>query len=341
MKKWFQNLGIAGKFFCHVIVIVCWLWLTLSIDDNSSASAIILWPSLIILEFLLIIWSITSLIKKALIKPTSLNENNINNKPKIHPHFTQPLYSSRNTYDPIIKSTSSTDNLNYNIYTFTAIHSSTKKKHKNKTIEVFVNENIVDTIKNIGYEEPIEYQKKEFPPPSEAQKNYFRGLTKKELPLNACKFDASALLSRYEDFNDLYSPNPDLIAYATKNRIKFSYYIGKKALYSLIFYDLPLIEKITFFIFCVYKDNCQQKQNIHQINANPENCKYYQLFKNFASENITNEPFIKSLLRLNGSDLRFFGEQVTENNYIIQGGSKNTIAYKTVREFLKNKNLYK
>ena len=62
MKKWFQNLGIAGKFFCHVIAIISWISLTISVNDNSGALFVILWISLIILEFLLIIWSIESLL---------------------------------------------------------------------------------------------------------------------------------------------------------------------------------------------------------------------------------------------------------------------------------------
>ena len=201
---------------------ISWLWLSLSIDDDSSSFAIILWLALVVLEILFIVWSIINLKQKT----TDLfnDTDYTNTKHRFDKYSTNSFLSSHNIYKPIIKNSSLTDNLNYDIYIFSAISKSTKRKHINKTVEVVLGMSVIEEIKNLGYEEPIEYHKSTAPQATETQKKYYKDLTQKDLPSNASKIDASALISRYLD-SDLYSPNPDLIFYGTKNKIKFSYYI--------------------------------------------------------------------------------------------------------------------
>lgn len=73
-------------------------------------------------------------------------------------------------------------------------------------------------------------------PPSEAQINYAKSLGINILP-EMDKMDLSALISRKVEF-DSYSPNQGLMDFADNHDIIFSNYIGKKALYNLIFEQL-------------------------------------------------------------------------------------------------------
>ena len=59
----------------------------------------------------------------------------------------------------------------------------------------------------------------------------------------------------------------------------------------------------------------------------------------FAREQLENSSYIKSLSRLKGVDLRYFGNQTMPDGTVINGCSIDTIAYKTTYAFLKEKNL--
>ena len=251
----------------------------------------------------------------------------------------QTLYLQE--YDAIQKSTSLTDNLNYDLYQFHFKNSTTNRICK-RTVEVMTGDNPVDIIKQMGYEEITSLERIDFPRPSERQEEYYYKLAKKPLPQNASTKDAGALISRYEiddDFceKDIHSPSPDLVEYATQNKIKFSYYIGKKNLYRLIFNSLDTDEIIVFYIFCVYRDKMNKKGV--KICGNPLKCNHYALFKKFAQEQLTNSSYVKSILRHSGVALRYFGEFTLPDGRIIDGCSVNTIAYKTSLSFLKENHI--
>ena len=244
-------------------------------------------------------------------------------------------------YVAIQKSTSLTDNLNYDLYQFHFKNPTTNRICK-KTSEVMVEDDPVDFIRQMGYEEITSLEKIDFPRPSERQEEYYYHLTGKRLPPNASIKDASALISRYErddDFGekDIYSPNPDLVEYATQQKIKFSYYIGKKSLYNLIFNSLDFEEKIVFFVFCVYKDKMQK--NGIKVCGNPTACLHYNTFHEFARQQLDNSSYIKSVSRHSGAALRYFGEFTLPDGSAINGCSVNTIAYKTTMSYLKEINL--
>ena len=143
---------------------------------------------------------------------------------------------------------------------------------------------------------------------------------------DVCQYDASAILSRKYDNDSI--PNPELLLYATECHLKSSYYIGKKALYDLIFSNLDLRDKIAFFVFCIYRYTTNDRQG--NLNKSP----HRDLFYAFSDDNITNDAFIKSMNKYSGRELRFFGT-LTIDHVQTTGGSTRTIAYKTAIEFLR------
>lgn len=265
------------------------------------------------------------------IRQTSKDTNNTSS-----PHKNQYHKKSKSPeYTQIIKSSSSNDNMNCDLYNFSGKFSETKRMRKNHTIHIFENENVKDAIIRLGYEEPIEFEKIDFKRPSEAQADYLYDLAHGVVPDNVSFDDASALISRYVEHDRI--ANPHLFRYATEMHIPVSYYCGKKQLYNLIFGGLELRDQIAFFVFCVYRD-AYDSRGSHQI-ANLNNSPYKHFFYEFANCNKDNSSFIKSMHKYAGQELRFFGEH-TFNGYVTTGGSKNTIAYKTAKEFLKTREEY-
>lgn len=215
------------------------------------------------------------------------------------------------------------DNMNFQIYRCKATFAKTNRKRTTE-IEAFNETEVKECLKQAGFIEPFEIERIPFPEVTDKQKaalgNIYFG--------DVCQFDASALLSKQYEKDS--NPNPELVAYATECGIKFSYYIGKKALYDLIFENVELKEKIAFFVFCIYRYTTDDRQgNLH-------NSLYRDYFYKFAEENVQNENFIKSMNKYSGQNLRFFGK-LTVNNVQFNGGSTNTNAYKTVIEYLKQK----
>ena len=179
--------------------------------------------------------------------------------------------------------------------------------------------------------EPFEIKEIPFELPTERQLAYANGLGIK-IPQDACIEDVSALLSRAEDSDS--SPNEELIEYATNKELTFSKYIGKKALYNLVFYKLPELDKIAFFCFSVYRYVSDDRH------ANLDTSPHRDAFYSFAQQYVGDKKFINSILKYEGKDLRYFGTmQITEDDrtFKVNGGSINTIAYKTVSNFLHEK----
>lgn len=213
------------------------------------------------------------------------------------------------------------DNMNYKIYQCKGLFGKTNRKRTLK-IEAFSEAEAKEQLKQGGFIEPFEIERIKFPEVTDNQRSVLGNISLEDI----CQFDASAILSKQYDKDT--NPNPELISYATECGIKFSYYIGKKALYDLIFNTVDLREKIAFFVFCIYRYTTDDRQgNLH-------NSLYKDYFYIFAEKNMANDNFIKSMNKYNGHDLRFFGK-LTVNNTQISGGSTNTNAYKTVIAYLK------
>lgn len=176
-----------------------------------------------------------------------------------------------------------------------------------------------------GLMEPLEIM--EMPPdkPSERQIEYAVNVGYKVTPEMSVR-DVSALLDRYENA-DSSDPNPELLEYANDKSFNFSNYVGKKALYNIIFDNLIGREKTAFFIFCVYRWLSDDRK------ANLDKHPYRDRFFGMADILTGNDQFEKSMNKYCGEDIRFFGELIVRNNSSF-GGSVNTIAYKTVAEML-------
>jgi hypothetical protein len=181
------------------------------------------------------------------------------------------------------------------------------------------------TLKKEGFVEPFTVEELFFSP-SEAQLKYAKDLNI-TVPQSASSDDVSALISKRVDGDS--DPNPDLVDYASGKGFVFSNYIGKKTLYNLIFYQLPLEDKIAFFVFSVYRWLSDDR------GGNLDKHKHREVFYEFAKKHVSDEKFTNSMLNYSGEDIRFFGTLKWSDGDEHFGGSTSTIAYKTCVDFLR------
>lgn len=184
---------------------------------------------------------------------------------------------------------------------------------------------VVLQLKQSGFSEPFEITEELPEPANDAQIQYAKSL-QIDIPLNPNKDDLSALISRKVDKDS--DPNPELVEFAVEKGLSFSKYIGKKALYNLVFQSLSKEDRIAFFAFSVYRWLSEDRH------GNLASHNYCDVFYDFAREQLNNDSFIKSLDKYAGADLRFFGTLRFADGGETQGGSTNTIAYKTCAKFV-------
>lgn len=171
------------------------------------------------------------------------------------------------------------------------------------------------------------YEIEEVPPraPSERQLDYAREL-KIAFPEDVTFDEISDLLDRRLK-GDRQAPKVGLAEFALSHGIHFSRFIGKNSLYDLVFSNLQGRDKIAFFAFCVYRWLSDDRI------SNLDTHEHRDLFYSFADENLSNESFVKSVNHYAGSSIKFFGE-IRSGGSSFDGGSTNTIAYKTASEYL-------
>lgn len=149
---------------------------------------------------------------------------------------------------------------------------------------------------------------------------------------NATRSDAKAITDRYLD-EDFQAPE-SLIGYAQAHEILCSSYIGYKYLHNLMFDNLPLIDLCSFFCYCVYQDL------MCEIHGNLDSHLYSKVFYDFAEQYQKNFYFTTSLQEYYGDDLLTFGKNTINSpdgiSRTFYGGSKQTLAYKTAYDYLKN-----
>ena len=253
--------------------------------------------------------------------------------------LSEKMYSIKNPY-PYQKG-SKNNNMNFDTYVFSARNLKTKRIHENETLTVMDGEDAEFCIKSLGYETPIQCEKQDFPPANFRQEEKYLALVGYSLPSNASYQDAETLIicNDYDETvkgQDTTYPHPELVKYATDMHIKFSYYIGKKHLYRLIFNSLDTENKITFYTFCVYKDLMHKKG--FPVVRNPKKCAHYSEFCEFAKQKMNDSSYLNSLSHIEGDTLRFFGKQ-NFHGKILNGASIRTTAYLETAKFLKD-NLY-
>ncbi len=209
-------------------------------------------------------------------------------------------------------------------YVISGIHKTTKRRRKIIVEEFSDSEAIIFAI-NRGLTEPLEVKEQSPEPPSEKQLKFASDLGA-IVPLNASKDDLIVIIQKKLDRDS--DPNSGLVDYANHHKLIFSEYIGKRALYNLIYGSLPNKDRAAFFIFSVYRwltDDRMANLEIHPSR---------QIFFDFALQVLDNEKIISSINRYSGDNVRFFGKIIQSNGQEILGGSLNTIAYKAACEYL-------
>ena len=161
--------------------------------------------------------------------------------------------------------------------------------------------------------------------PSQNQINYALKLGIK-IPESATSFDIYCLLTRYED-GDPTNGNLELLEFAGNRGLLYSKFIGKKSLYNLIFDELNDLDRIAFFIFCIYRYLSDDRDGNLDTHINK------QSFYDFANEHLYDQKFLKSMNEYSGQSLRFFGSLIV-NNRALKGGSIDTYAYKEAAKYL-------
>lgn len=209
-------------------------------------------------------------------------------------------------------------------YIISGIYQSTKRRRTIELPAISEEEARLYAI-NQGLIEPLEIFEKPPDPPSVAQIEYASSLGAK-VPLNASKQDLSAIIQKKLDSDS--DPKQELIDYANHHKIIFSEYIGKRALYNLIFENLSTVDKAAFFVFSVYRWLTDDRR------ANLEIHPQRQIFFDFALQVIDNEKVMSSINRYSGKSTRFFGKIIQSNGEEIFGGSVSTIAYKAACDYL-------
>ena len=187
-------------------------------------------------------------------------------------------------YKDISERTKYKDNMNCMVFEGNGLFLQTNRKRKIK-IMAFSYDDAIDRLVNDGFDRNnISIDRRNFEPPTYEQL-YAMNEHDDFIPENICKYDASYIIDRYME--DDKNADKELIDFATKRGLMFSYYIGQKNLINQILRDFSEKERIAFFILLVERDKTG--------NWNFENfIKYVDNAENLLS----NEKFMNSYKRI-------------------------------------------
>jgi hypothetical protein len=222
--------------------------------------------------------------------------------------------------------------LSYKKYIIKAKYTETKRIRK--LVKFYHNsysqDEIINMTFNDGYEAPITINiDDDFKLPTSSQLDYAKDLG---IPINSklCKYDISCLIDRTLEHSG--KPNSGLIEFADEEKLFFSYCIGKKQLYDVVFDQLDDRKTVAFFIFSIYRFLYNDRE------ANLNKSLYRNRFFAFADNYVNNEKFMKSMYNnYSGRDLRYFGTVHITNKsgqIVIEGGSNRTYCYQKAKKFL-------
>lgn len=146
------------------------------------------------------------------------------------------------------------NNMNCDRYFFSGKYTATRKMRTKREAFVFENEDPLQVIKDMGYEDPIEYTFQEWPEMSDAQKAVLYDRTNGHYQRNLCSYDASGLLDQILDGKS--RPSDSLFDYTKAVRIPASYYYSDDRLQGTILHDLQAGKKgkecLAFKVYTVY-----------------------------------------------------------------------------------------
>lgn len=219
--------------------------------------------------------------------------------------------------------------MNYKRYEIKGRHIETKRIRTLK-VDAFNEEDAKKQADEQGIKTIITIDAIPFETPTENQLDYAKDLGI-FISGDLTKEDVSALISKAVDKDN--EPNQGLLEFATNHRIYTSKHIGKSALYNKLFALLDDIDRVAFFIFSIYRYISDDRH------ANLDNHPNRKFFYEFANSNVSDERFMKSMNKYSGIELKYFGQLTTPDRWTHTGGSVNTIAFKSAREFLIDKKL--
>ena len=202
-------------------------------------------------------------------------------------------------------------------------------KETNRKRTIFLNAKSLDELTSIlldkGFVEPFEIEEIEPELPTDGQISYANSLNI-NIPIGVSKADLSALIDR--TINNDSSPSPEFVEYAIDMGFSFSKYAGKASLYNLVYENLELKDKLCFFTFSVYKYLSGDGRD--NLMTHPYKDKFYVFVDSMKAD----AKFVKSAINYRGEELIFFGIIRFSDGVESNGGSINTIAYKSVSVFI-------
>lgn len=191
------------------------------------------------------------------------------------------------------------DNMNYMIFEGEGIYSKTGRKRKIH-VEAFSESEAVEALASEYNPETISISRVPFEPPSEDQISAMRKHGNR-IPKNACKIDITFYMHKIIEHQ--HDPGSQLIEFATKRKVKFSYFTGEKSLYDCIWTQFSEIDKAAFYILCVKKDKTG-KWNFDRFDQ----------YKEAAKEILKDEKFMNSFKRYINSGFYGFTEETTSRS---------------------------
>lgn len=124
------------------------------------------------------------------------------------------------------------------------------------------------------------------------------------------------------------------LKFAEFYNVPYTQYIGKKALFSAIAYELSSpgreADRASWFVFRVYRCLVKGAQNVSiELPSNP-------IIQSISNKLLSTSSFVASLKRYSKDEtFLWFGDYTASNGSVYQGASKNTNSYKLVLQELK------
>lgn len=191
------------------------------------------------------------------------------------------------------------DNMNYMIFEGEGIYSKTGRKRKIH-VEAFSESEAAEMLAAEYNPGTINISRVPFEPPSEDQILAMRKHGNK-IPKNACKIDITFYMHKIIEHQ--HDPGSQLMEFATKQKVKFSYFTGEESLYDCIWAQFPETDKAAFYIMCVKKDKTG-KWNFDRFDQ----------YREAAKGLLKDEKFMNSFKRYISSGFSGFTEETTSRN---------------------------